>query len=250
VTVIDVQGAAVLGAEVRIVGQPSLIGLPAPNGTFLFKGVHPGTYQVTANYPGFRDKTLSGVIVTEGNTTEVEIKMEQAPPKAADFRIHQTLQDVHLYSERLTELGEPAFCQEPVPELTEWYRFLWVPTFDHPVFLRVDVATDGVALLTRVWSGDGGYEWGRSAKAVRKLTEEEQMDLFATLSDIGFWTLPSQVEGPPNLVILDGTQWAIEGVKDGKCHVVTRYSSPLTRFFQTQFLASVAKVKPYYTPSR
>ena len=34
VTVIDGQGAAVLGTEVLIVGQPSLVGLPAPNGTF------------------------------------------------------------------------------------------------------------------------------------------------------------------------------------------------------------------------
>jgi hypothetical protein len=130
---------------------------------------------VTAKYPGFRDTTLSGVVVTEGKTTELEIKMEQGPPKAADFRIHQTLQDVHLYSERLTELGQPAFCQDPVPELTEWYRFLWVPTFDYPVFLRVDVATDGVGtLLTHVWGGHGGYEWGKSTKNVRKLTEEEQ----------------------------------------------------------------------------
>jgi hypothetical protein len=251
VTVIDAQGAAVLGAEVRIVGQPSLIGLPAPNGTFSFKAVPPGTYQVTAKYPGFRDKTLCGVVVTEGKTTELEIKMEQGPPKAADFRIHQTLEDVHLYSKPLAELGQPAFCQDPVPELTEWYRFLWVPTFDHPVFLRVDVGSDGVGtLLTHVWSGDGGYKWGKSAKNVRKLTEEEQVDLFATLADIGFWTLPSKVEGSPNVVILDGTEWAIEGVKDGKCHVVTRYSSPLTRLFQTQFLASVAKLKPYYAPDR
>jgi hypothetical protein len=251
VTVIDVQGGAVLGAEVHIVGQPSLIGLPAPNGTFLFKGVPAGTYQVIAKYAGFRDKTLSGVVVTEGKTTELEIKMEQGPPKAADFRIHQTLQSVHLYSEPLTELGQPAFCQEPVPELTEWYRFVWVPTFDHPVFLRVDVGSDGVGtLLTHVWSGHGGYEWGKSTRKVRKLTEEEQGELFATLADIGFWTLPSQVEGSPNVVILDGTEWAIEGVKDGKCHVVTRYSSPLTQLFQTQFLSGVAKLKPYYTPGR
>lgn len=251
VTVIDAHGAPVPGAEVRIDGQPSLIGLPAPNGTFSFKRVPPGTYQVTVKYPGFRDKILSDVVVTEGNTTALEIKMEQGPPKAADFRIHQTLQDANLYSDRLTELGQPAFCQDPVPELAEWYRFLWVPTFDHPVLLRVDIASDGVGtLLTHVWSGDGGYEWGKSARNVRKLTEVEQGDLFATLADIGFWTLPSQIEGSPNEVILDGTEWAIEGVKDGKCHVVTRYSTPLTRLFQTQFLAAVAKLKPYYKPDR
>ena len=251
VTVIDAQGAAVLDAEVHIGDQPSRIGFPAPNGTFSFNDVAPGTYQVTAKHPGFRDKTLSGVVVTEGKTTEVEIKMELGPPKAADFRIHQTVQEARLYSKQLAELGQPVFCQDPTPELTEWYRFLWVPTFDHPVFLRVDIASDGEGtLLTVVWSGQGGYDWGKSAKHVRKLTHEEQLELFATLADIGFWTLPSQVDGSPNVVILDGTDWTIEGIKDGKCHVVTRYSSPLTRLFQAEFLASIAKVKPYYRPDR
>jgi len=82
------------------------------------------------------------------------------------------------------------------------------------------------------------------------MTSEEELDLFETLADIGFWTLPSEVERPPNEVVLDGTEWSIEGVKDGKCHVVTRYSSPRTELFQTQFLAKVAKLKPYYRPDR
>jgi len=124
---------------------------------------------------------------------------------------------------------------------------MWVPTFKHPVFLRVDVDSDEVAnLLTIVWSGDGGYEWGKPLKTQRKLTQEEQSDLFETLADLGFWTLPSQVERPPTIIVLDGTEWLIEGVRDGKCHVVTRYSSPLTDLFKTQFLAGVAKLQPYY----
>ena len=52
VRVIDAQGAAVSGAEVCIVGQPLLLGSPAPNGTFSFKGVPPGSYQVTATRCG------------------------------------------------------------------------------------------------------------------------------------------------------------------------------------------------------
>lgn len=126
-------------------------------------------------------------------------------------------------------------------------QVLVVPTFEHPVFLRVDVNSDGIAtLITVVWSGDGGYEWGKSLKTERKLTSMEQGDLFAVMADIGFWTLPSAVEESPHVIVLDGTEWFIEGVKGGKCHVVTRYSSPLTRLFQDQFLANVAKVPPYY----
>lgn len=247
VTVVDHHGAAVPAAQVHIVGLPDLIGLPTPNGTFSFKNVTPGTYQISATYPGFRDETVSDVVVVEGETTDVKIAMEQGPPKASDYRIHQTLEDVKLYSQPLSDIGQPPLCSKPVGELKEWYRFIWVPTFEHPAFLRVDIEPDGAAtLLTNVWSGAGGYEWGKSAKNARKLTPEEQSDLFETLSDLGFWTLPSQVERPPNVVVLDGTEWLIEGVKDGKCHVVTRYSSPLTDLFEKQFLARIAKLKPYY----
>ena len=251
VTVVDGHGSAVPGAEVRVVSLPSLIGLPTPNGTFSFKGVAPGTYQISATYPGFRDETVANVVVVEGKTTELNITLEPGPPKASDYGIHQTLEDLHLYSTPLTDVGQPPLCSQPVPAHKEWYRFVWVPTFEHPAFLRVDIESDGAGtLLTHVWSGAGGYEWGKSVKNSRKLTPEEQSALFETLADIGFWTLPSQVERPPNVVVLDGTEWLIEGVKDGKCHVVARYSSPLTELFQTQFLASVAKLKPYYKPDR
>jgi hypothetical protein len=66
VTVVDDHGAAVSGAEVRVVSLPDLIGLPTPNGTVSFKSVTPGTYQISATYPGFRDETLSDVVVVEG----------------------------------------------------------------------------------------------------------------------------------------------------------------------------------------
>jgi hypothetical protein len=176
---------------------------------------------------------------------------QQAPPKASDFRIHETLLNSDLYSRHLKDLGQPVFCHEPIPEQAEWYRFLWVPTFEHPVLLRLDLDSGGIAnLVTVLWSGQGGYEWGKPLRTERRLSSDEQYDLFAAMADIGFWTLPSQIEGPPNIIHLDGTQWLIEAVKDGKCHVVTRYSSPLTELFQREFLAKVAKVRPYYVSEK
>jgi hypothetical protein len=172
---------------------------------------------------------------------------QQTPPNASDFRVRESHLNSNLYSEHLKDLGQPALCHEPIPEQAEWYRFLWVPTFEHPVFLRVDLESGEIAnLVTVVWSGHGGYEWGKPLRTERKLTSDEQYDLFAAMADIGFWTLPSEIEGPPNMFVLDGTEWLIEGVKDGKCHVVTRNSSPLRRLFEDQFLAKVAKLRPYY----
>jgi hypothetical protein len=60
---------------------------------------------------------------------------------------------------------------------------MWVPTFQHPVFLRVDVDSDGIAnLITVVWSGQGGYDWGKPFRTERKLTSDEQLNL----TDSGF----------------------------------------------------------------
>ncbi len=251
VTVVDYQGAVVAQAEVRLLELPAVIGIPSPNGNVSFKGVPSGTYHVSAKRWGFRDKVVAGVVVDDGKTTELTIKLEQAPPKASDFKVHQELLDAHLYSKPLTDIGQPLLCPEPASEPTESYRFIWVPTFEHPVLLRVDIAVDGTAtLLSYVWSGQGGYEWGKPVRKIRKLTLEEESDLFASLADIGFWGLPAQVEDPPNEIVLDGTEWLIEGVRDGKCHVVTRYSSPLTELFEEQFLAKVAKITPYYKPDR
>ena len=249
VSVTDDTGAAVPQAEVRIIELPTLIGIPTPNGIFSFKGVSPGIYQVSVKYPGFKDKLVAAVVVVDGKTTELTVKLEQGPPKASDYRIHGELLDPHFYSKHLAEIGQPLLCPESISDRAEWYRFLWVPTFAPPVFLRIDIEQDGTAtLLSYIWKGDGGYAWGKPVRNLRKLTSEEEVDLFATLADIGFWSLPAQVENPPNIIVLDGTEWFIEGVKDGKCHVVTRYSTPLTALFAKQFLANVAKVRPYSTP--
>ena len=173
------------------------------------------------------------------------VRLEQTAPQASDYKISQELLDLRLYQKPLTDIGQPLICHEFASDRREWYRFLWVPTFDHPVFIRVDIERDGTAaLVSNIWDGQGGYEWGKPVRNLRKLTLEEENVLFATLADIGFWSLPAKVEYPSNVVVLDGTEWLIEGVRDGKCHAVTRYSSPLTELVERQFLATIAKLKP------
>jgi Carboxypeptidase regulatory-like domain len=248
VTVTDVTGALIPAAEVHVVGLPDLLGLPSPNGIVSFQGVPPGMYQVSARSSGFRDETVSGITVVDGKTTEVQIKLRQPLLKSSDFRAFDSF-DPNTYSRRLTEIGQPLLCSGASDH--ESYRFLWAPTFDQPIFLRIDVNSDGTAdLLTYIWRGAAGYDWGKPKKSVRKLTEPEKWKLFAALADISFWTLSTRVENPPNMVTLDGTEWLIEGSKDGNCHVVMRHSTPITSFVEKQFLVGVARVNPYHKPDR
>ncbi len=245
VTVVDNHGASVLSPEVHIVGLDR-IGLPAPNGAVLFKEVPPGSYSVNTASAGFKDKVVTGVVVTAGEMKELTVTMELAPPKASDYKVYQAIASPHLYSKPLTDIGQPLLCPDSVSAGTEWYRFLWVPTFSSPIFLRIDIQPDGTAeLLTYKWEGQGGYDWGKQEKTRRKLTSEEEGELFYSLADIGFWTLPAEVNLPPDEIVLDGTEWFFEGVKDKNCHVVRRYSSPVGSFFAREFLGAIAKLKPY-----
>ena len=245
VTVADHQGASIPDSAVHIVGLDR-IGIPAPNGTVLFKDIPPGSYSVSIVSAGFKDKVVTGIVVTIGKTTEVSVILEQAPPKASDYKISEALPSPRLYAKQLTGIGQPLLCPDSVSTGSEWYRFLWVPTFSPPVFIRIDIQLDGTAeLLTYTWKGQGGYDWGKQEKVLRKLTSEEEGELFYSLADIGFWSLPAEVDLPPNVVVLDGTEWFFEGVKGGNCHVVRRYSSPLSSLVARQFLGAIAKVKPY-----
>ena len=159
------QGTSLSFAEVHIVGVDR-VGLPAPNGTVLFKDIPPGSYSVIATRPWFRDKVVAGVVLAGGKTTELTILMEQAPPKASDYKISGTLASPRFYSGALSEINQPLLCPDSVSEGKEWYRFLWVPTFSQPVFLRIDIGPDGSAvLLTYEWPGQGGYDWGKPERA-------------------------------------------------------------------------------------
>lgn len=190
-------------------------------------------------------------MVAEGKTSELTVILEQSPPKASDYKLSDQLSTTRLYEKQLAGIGQPLLCPDLVSEGKQWYRFLYVPTFFPPVFIRIDIEPDGTAtLLSYTWKGAGGYEWGSNERKSRKLTLEEENDLFATLADIGFWTLPAEVDNPPNMIMLDGTDWFLEGVKDGRCHVVRRYASPLTSFFARQMLEVVAKIKPYTESER
>ncbi len=245
VIVLDEQGAVIPRANIRVGDLDTSTG---SDGVASIERLTPGTYQVTAKFRGFRDGTTSDVVIVGGKQTEVTITLGLAPPNPSDIRTSQTLDPRRhsRYSKFLQQVKEPELCQQAIRPIHA-YRFLWLPTFAHPVFIRVDIQPDGTALLRLITlSGEGGYAWGTvQTDKSRKLSWEEEADLFITLADIGFWTLPTRVEDP-FLRVLDGTDWLIEGVRDGNCRLVDRYSSPLTDMFSQRFLSAMAKLKPYY----
>jgi hypothetical protein len=126
------------------------------------------------------------------------------------------------YSQELEVLGEPSLLGL-AKNRSESYRFLWLRSFHHPVAIRFDIRTDGIGVLTtKVASGAGGFKPGHLIENVsRPLTRAQTQAFLARLTKVGFWSLPNPVDDQSGL---DGSDWIIEGVKEGNYHVVDRWS--------------------------
>lgn len=247
VTVTDLANAAIPGARVQVLGAKSGEAVADSRGVAFVNPLPAGSYKIIVSRFGFRDKMIPSVQVTAGSRQTVKAQLDQGPPRSSDIYTYPALKP-HTYSEELQLLKEPEFCEQPIPAHKESYRFLWVPTFGHPIFMQIQIQPDGTAILrVKILSGAGGYDWGHvKTNTTRKLSPVQEATLFTTLADIGFWGLPARVEyNYPYQIMLDGTEFVIEGVRDGNCHAIIRYASPLTDVFSKYFLGDVANLKPY-----
>jgi hypothetical protein len=144
------------------------------------------------------------------------------PPGALDSfpRSNQFLSD--WYSKQLKALDEPSLWSLSKTQKEQAYRFLWLRTFHRPVAVRIEVNADGTSrLTTKMASGAGGYDPGQLVLNSKSLVTKEQTDSFlGKITGLLFWELaPTREPGG-----VDGAQWILEGVKDGKYHIVDRWS--------------------------
>jgi hypothetical protein len=103
-------------------------------------------------------------------------------------------------------------------------------------------------LTTKITSGEGGYKPGKIlVNRKRPLTQDETAGVIARFNELGFWDLPAY-EKPHESVDLDGAQWVLEGVKDGKYHLTRRWSpaNGPVRTLGIVMLIDVAKLKLLY----
>jgi hypothetical protein len=127
------------------------------------------------------------------------------------------------YGGQLKALQEPSLLSLSKDKTTQSYRFLWLRTFHHPVSVRIDIHADGTALLTtKIASGAGGYAPGHLITNTSKpLTKTETQVFLNKVDKEKFWMQPVKPKGPLGE---DGSEWIIEGVKDGKYHLASRWT--------------------------
>ena len=75
-------------------------------------------------------------------------------------------------------------------ENKEVYRFLWLRTFDHPIFVRVERDTYSFDLIAREFDGKGGYEPGKpSRKDEFSITQDEWCEFMRLVEKADFWKM-------------------------------------------------------------
>lgn len=109
----------------------------------------------------------------------------------------------------------------------ETYRFLWLRTFHHPIFVRVERIqhepnANEIVLFSKELDGAGGYEPGKLFNETgRVLTEKQWCEFMNLLEKANYWKLPTQDKNSGGF---DGAEWILEGVRDNRYHIVERWS--------------------------
>ncbi len=129
---------------------------------------------------------------------------------------------VEWYSKHLKAMKEPSLWKLAQNDRAAIvYRFLWLPTFDRPVSVRLSKSGDSAMLHAVELDGRGGYEPGKIAvRRTLKLDGKQWEDFKRRVDKAHFW--PSPTEKADDDIILDGDQLILEGVMTGKYHIVDR----------------------------
>lgn len=146
--------------------------------------------------------------------------LEYFPPQtfvspAANFQ-------VRWYSAEMYALGEqPLWPTSSRSEVT--YRLTYIPAFSGPTVITLSVPPDG--------NGRVAIRTLDEERVITKVDEtlpatRDQLDRFSRLVEQAhFWTTPTELPRRG----LDGAEWIMEGVKDGKYQAVVRWCPEVER---------------------
>ena len=132
------------------------------------------------------------------------------------------------YAKELRSMREPSLSEASKDNSLVAYRFLWFRTFHNPIAIRLIIHLDGTGSLTgKMTNGKGGYNPGNLAlNESHELTKAQVVEFLGLLRRASFWSAPSE-DGAGGL---DGAQWVLEGVEDGRYHIVDRWSPKKSDF--------------------
>ena len=124
------------------------------------------------------------------------------------------------YSKHLKSMKEPILYKLQ-NEYKKIIRFTHLGTWSNPFSYRIENTNGQITLTYSRTNGLGGYKAGRRVKYVQKTISSETWDnIIDRIDSINFWDIQTH---DPNM-ILDGEEWILEVLINGKYHFVTRNS--------------------------
>jgi len=125
------------------------------------------------------------------------------------------------YAKHLRAMGE-IYLPQQADGKDELYRFLWLRTFHHAIEVSIERTGAKYTLWSQELGGAAGYEPGQVvASLMRPLSPKEWCAFRRAIDTADFWNMPTE-DNP--LIGLDGSQWVIEGVREGRYHIVDRWT--------------------------
>lgn len=124
------------------------------------------------------------------------------------------------YSKHLYTLGEPVLYNK-TKQKKNIIRFTHLGTWSNPFSYRLEQKGEKVSITFNKTKGLGGYDAGKRVKHDKKKIPIEKWDhIVSKMDSINFW----DVETHGKYMVLDGEEWILEALIDGRYHFITRNS--------------------------
>ena len=172
--------------------------------------------------------------VLTGCATPPRVDMSYSPTGVEIIR-NLEASDAHR---TLQEMGEPSVVSIPDTQSNHVYRLTWRRSFDPPVVVRLDMtnprkATLHVKRIKVDYSKPVPVYLGLDIDRRSVMTINQLNNFFRFLLNARFWDVPTV---DPHLRGTDGASWIVEGLRDGKYHVIER-QSPISDHDSSEYVS-------------
>lgn len=163
-----------------------------------------------------------GAVLASANLVKAEPGAVFFPPGLFSEQGDADKVNQSWYAKQLTALKEASIYELRKDSQTTVFRFLCIRTFQPPFVIRVEKKADGGgSLFFKQSDGQGGYQTGKVAENQTVKLSKAQMSELEAKFNSGFFEMKNRGK---NRGGLEGSRWLIEGLQNGKYHLVDRYS--------------------------
>jgi len=125
------------------------------------------------------------------------------------------------YGKSLERMSEPRLRGLAKDVNASVYRIMILPTWGNPIAVRVQRHGELYSLSARRLDGHGGYDPGKLVESKNsELSTKDSKTLEQLIQNVSFFQLPTTDD---DVFGYDGDESIIEGVSQGKYHVVVRW---------------------------